>query len=568
MEKRIFLAILISLALLWGWAALAPRLFPELVKKPAVLTPAKTATSATSTTGTATTPTGTATMTTGTAAPATTTTSPSPAAAMTAGKPLPAAASAAAAKVQLTVVETPEYKAVFTNRGAQLISFKLKKYQRKHHPQPEDLVKAREPNRADYPFTIVPADAALHRLNSALYQVTEMTGPNGGRVIEYRYSDGHVTATKTFTFANQPYLFGFAVRVTPPSPYRIAVGPGIRTLDAEEQDTRVVTTGNGIYETGGKLKIIRREKAPALQIIPGPEYIGLEDNYFMAALRPQHAGDATLQGVTFIDPKKKTRREDLYAGLNATGDGAVSGEMFLGPKETTILDQYGMGAALQFGWFSLIGRFFLGALIWLNKFTHNYGFGIIVLTILIKIVLYPLQHKSIVSMKKMQKVQPKIEAIKAKYKKAKSDAEQRQKMNVETMALYQKEGINPMAGCLPLVLQLPILWGFYGLLSRAIELRGAPFILWIHDLSDKDPTYVLPVLMTATMFIQTYITPSTGDPAQRKMFLIMPLVFGFLFKDFPSGLVLYWLVQNTLTIVQQSIMNKWWKEHPIEIEKA
>jgi YidC/Oxa1 family membrane protein insertase len=242
--------------------------------------------------------------------------------------------------------------------------------------------------------------------------------------------------------------------------------------------------------------------------------------------------------------------------------------MFLGPKETKILDQYGMSAALQFGWFSLIGRFFLGALIWLNRFTHNYGFGIIVLTILIKIVLYPLQHKSIVSMKKMQKIQPKVEAIKAKYKKAKSDAEQRQKMNVETMALYQKEGINPMAGCLPLVLQLPILWGFYGLLSRAIELRGAPFILWIHDLSDKDPTYVLPVLMTATMFIQTYITPSTGDPAQRKMFLIMPLVFGFLFKDFPSGLVLYWLVQNTLTIIQQAIMNKWWKEHPIEIEKA
>lgn len=183
-------------------------------------------------------------------------------------------------------------------------------------------------------------------------------------------------------------------------------------------------------------------------------------------------------------------------------------------------------------------------------------------------MLYPLQHKSIVSMKKMQKVQPKVEVIKAKYKKSKTDAEQRQKMNVEMMDLYKREGINPMAGCLPLVLQLPILWGFYNLLSRAIELRGAPWILWIHDLSDKDPTYVLPVLMTATMFIQTYITPATGDPAQRKIFLIMPLVFGFLFKDFPSGLVLYWLVQNILTITQQLIMNKWWKEHPSELQKA
>jgi YidC/Oxa1 family membrane protein insertase len=246
----------------------------------------------------------------------------------------------------------------------------------------------------------------------------------------------------------------------------------------------------------------------------------------------------------------------------------MSGEAFFGPKETKMMDQYGMGDALQFGWFGLIARFFLKALVWIHQFTKNYGFAIIVLTVLIKIVLYPLQHKSIVSMKKMQRVQPKVEAIKAKFKKAKTDPDQRQKMNVEMMQLYQKEGINPMAGCLPIVLQLPILWGFYNLLSRAIELRGAPFMLWIHDLSDKDPTYVLPVLMTATMFIQTYITPATGDPAQRRIFLFMPLIFGFLFKDFPSGLVLYWLVQNVLTIVQQLIMNKWWKNHPEELQTA
>jgi YidC/Oxa1 family membrane protein insertase len=141
-------------------------------------------------------------------------------------------------------------------------------------------------------------------------------------------------------------------------------------------------------------------------------------------------------------------------------------------------------------------------------------------------------------------------------------------MNVETMQLYQKEGINPAAGCLPLVLQLPILWGFYNLLSHAIELRGAPFMLWIHDLSEKDPTYILPILMTITMFLQTYMMPATGDPAQRKIFLAMPFIFGFLFKDFACGLVLYWLVQNILTIIQQWIMNKWWKEHPEDLQKA
>lgn len=555
MEKRIFLAILISLGLLWGWAALAPRLFPELVKRPQAVKPATpaptpaTSTAGTSTAGTSATPT--------TAAPA-----------ISAATPATPVAPVAATEVKLTVVETSEYKAVLTNRGAQLISFQLKNYLRKKQKQPEDLVKAREATRSDYPFMIVPADRALLTLNSALYDVSDTVEANGHRVIEYRYSDGRVTAKKTFRFTNQPYLFNFSVDVKPPSPYRVEIGPGIRTLAPEEQDTQVVTTGNGIYQAEGKLKIVAREDAPRLQTIPSVDYIGIEDNYFLAALRPQRAGDGILQRVTFHDPKTKSRREDVYTGLNATGEGTVAGEAFFGPKETNLLDRYGMGEALQFGWFSMIARFFLTALIWINQFTHNYGFAIIVLTILIKIVLYPLQHKSIVSMKKMQKVQPKVEAIKARYKKSKTDAEQRQKMNVEMMALYQKEGINPMAGCLPLILQLPILWGFYNLLSRAIELRGAPWILWINDLSDKDPTYVLPVLMTATMFIQTYITPSTGDPAQRKIFLIMPLVFGFLFKDFPSGLVLYWLVQNILTIIQQWIMNKWWKDHPGDLEKA
>lgn len=559
MEKRIFLAILISLGLLWGWAVLAPRLFPELVKRPQATKPvSQTPATATNTAATGTTATTASVTTTDPAAPAVVST-PAPA----------SAARIAAGHVQLTVVDTPEYKAVFSNRGAQLISFQLKHYLRKKQKQqPEDLVKAREASRTDYPFTIVPADRALLGLNSGLYTVSDVVEANGQRVLEYRYSDGRVTAKKTFRFPKQqPYLFNFSVEVNPPSPYRVEIGPGIRTLSPEELDTKVVTTGNGIYQAEGKLKIVPREKAPRLQVLPAVDYIGIEDNYFLTSFRPQRAGEGILQRVTFFNAKTKTHREDVYAGLNAA-NGLVAGEAFFGPKETKLLDRYGMGEALQFGWFSMIARFFLTALIWLHQFTHNYGFAIIVLTILIKIVLYPLQHKSIVSMKKMQKVQPKVEAIKQKYKKSKTDADQRQKMNVEMMALYQKEGINPMAGCLPLVLQLPILWGFYNLLSRAIELRGAPWILWIHDLSDKDPTYVLPVLMTATMFLQTYITPSTGDPAQRKIFLIMPLVFGFLFKDFPSGLVLYWLVQNILTITQQAIMNKWWKDHPAEIQKA
>ncbi len=291
--------------------------------------------------------------------------------------------------------------------------------------------------------------------------------------------------------------------------------------------------------------------------------ISINSQYLMDYLSVLGSGS-----VSFEFKEAKGVRKELYAGVNAASDGTVAGTSFFGPKETKLLDRYGLGSALQFGMFGIIARFLLEVLVWINQYTKNYGFAIIVLTILIKVVLYPLQHKSIVSMKKMQKVQPKMEAIKNKYKKAKTDPDQRQKMNVEMMKLYQVEGINPMSGCIPILLQLPILWGFYGLLSRAIELRGAPWILWIRDLSEKDPTYILPILMTATMFIQTYITPMSGDPAQRKLFLFMPLVFGFIFKDFPSGLVVYWLVQNILTIVQQTIMNKWWKDHPGDLQKA
>ena len=431
-----------------------------------------------------------------------------------------------------------------------------------------ELVKARAVTRDDYPFFIEAADrSVMDRVNRGLYTVSDVS-EGGARVLQYRYSDGKITATKTFRFVTDPYLFDFSVSINPPVPYRVSVGPGIRTLTADEQDTQVIITGNGVVQQEGDFEIVARESGDSVRFFPGIDYIGIEDNYFLTALRPSRGGEGVLKRVSSYHEPTKTRRVDLYAGVNADREGAVAGNAFFGPKETNLLDRYGFGEALQLGWFGVIARFFLVALTWINQYTHNYGFAIIVLTIIIKIVLYPLQHKSIVSMKKMQKVQPKVEAIKAKYKKARTDPEQRQKMNVEMMQLYQKEGINPMAGCLPLILQLPILWGFYNLLSRAIELRGAPWILWFRDLSEKDPTYILPILMTATMFIQTYITPSTGDPMQRKIFLIMPLVFGFMFKDFPSGLVLYWLVQNVLTIIQQLIMNKWWKDHPAEIQNA
>ncbi len=546
MEKRIFVAVAVSIAFLWLWAAVAPRIFPELAKpvKPA---PAVAATKrpAATTTAAATRPLSTS------AAPAT--------------PRDPAARSTIAATVlEEPVIETKEVRARFTNRGAQLLSYQLKAYKNKDGSLVE-LVKPRPRASTDYPFTIESSVASDGlRLNTALYQVVR-TEDAGGPIVEFRYAaaDG-LSATKVFRFAG-PYLFKFDVDVTPAVPYRVVVGPGIRNIDSTGTEGQAaLLSGNGLVQVDGDLDVLNREKGDRLRIFESVQFVGIEDNYFLSALQPVEASNAIVRRV--VVGTGKDARKELLAGLSARPDGSISGSAFFGPKETKLLDSYGLGEALQYGMFGVIARFLLEGLVWINQYTQNYGFAIIVLTILIKIVLYPLQHKSIVSMKKMQKLAPKMEVIKAKYKKAKTDPDQRQKMNVEMMQLYQKEKINPMSGCIPIVLQMPILWGFYNLLSRAIELRGAPFILWIKDLADKDPTYVLPILMTGTMFIQTWITPTTADPMQRRIFLIMPLIFGIMFKEFPSGLVLYWLVQNVLTIAQQLIMNKWWKDHPDDLK--
>jgi YidC/Oxa1 family membrane protein insertase len=546
MEKRIFAAVLISIGLLWLWAAVAPKFFPELAKKPAPPKPAVTATTGTTTPTTTTTATATTTQPAPSTAPATTT---------------PVAASAAS----ITTVDTPNFTARFSNRGAEMVSFQLKHYTAKDGSYVE-LVKAREPNRIDYPFAIEAVDGAFaQRANAALYETQERNAA-GVHVVDYRWSDGRVTVTKTFRFTDE-YLFDFAATVTPPTPYRVAIGPGIRTLEKEEKDSQFIITGNGVVQHDDDLKVIPREKSDRVNVWPSVQFVGIEDNYFLSALRAEKANGGVIRAIEITVDKNPKRRE-MIAALNATPAGVVSGSAFFGPKETHTVDKYGLARTLQYGMFGVVARVLLVALTWINKTTRNYGFAIIVLTFLIKVVLYPLQHKANVSMKKMQKLGPKAEAIKAKYKKAKTDAEQRQKMNQEVMKLYQSEGVNPAGGCLPMVLQIPILWGFYNLLTHAIELRHAPFILWIHDLSAKDPYYITPLLMVVTMFIQQAMTPATGDPAQRRMFMIMPLVLGWIFKELPSGVVIYYLMQNILTIVQLWIMNKWWKDHPDDTSVA
>lgn len=234
------------------------------------------------------------------------------------------------------------------------------------------------------------------------------------------------------------------------------------------------------------------------------------------------------------------------------GETVYSFEVYLGPKVIALLKELNVGAekAVRFGWFTAIAKILLLFLNLTHKVTKNYGVDIIIISILLKVLFWPLTKKSYVSMKEMQKVQPEMAMLREKYKDDKA------RLNREMMDLYKRRKVNPLGGCLPMVVQIPIFFALYWALMGSIELRHAPFIFWIKDLSYRDPIYVSPLLMGGSMLWQQKMTPTAGDPRQAKIMMFMPIIFTFLFLSFPSGLVIYWLVTNILTISQQYLINK------------
>ncbi|MGV8041756.1 MAG: membrane protein insertase YidC [Thermoanaerobaculaceae bacterium] len=280
------------------------------------------------------------------------------------------------------------------------------------------------------------------------------------------------------------------------------------------------------------------------------DFAGVEDRYFLLVALPD-------PGLTAVEVRGLGPG---VADVVVRGEGGrLSGTLYAGPKDHTVLEAYGRGLSgtVSFGIFGFLSVGFLAALRWIHGYVGNWGVAIIALTAGIRLLLFPLNHKATVSMQRMQKLQPKMKAIQDRYQeRAKKDPQVRARMNQEIMGLYKTEGINPMGGCLPNLAQLPILYALYTLFAYAIELRHAPFVWWIKDLSIKDPTYITPILMTGSWFLQTKLSPPVGDPTQRRLFMIMPIVFGFMFMSFPSGLVLYWLVNNLLTIGQQLVTQR------------
>ncbi|HEY6928271.1 MAG TPA: membrane protein insertase YidC [Thermoanaerobaculia bacterium] len=533
MEKRLFLAALLSLAVLlaWEWLMPKPARPPE---KPAAAAPSASV-----------------------SPPAA---APAAGAAKTRSEPLPSAVAATAEETQK--IENGLVRATFSNRGGVITSFVLL-----HHTddknRPLELLRQVPPPA---PRTLGLEFPGRPELTQRIAQALFVIEKNGDRGLRLQYADDQVAVTKEVRL-EAGYLFHVKVNVIGP-PYVLTAGTGLRNPAEDELASRYFTPAASLARTAGGFVRVRADKLekPMTWPLDDKGFAGLEDNYFLAVLIPRGPASAQAEPIAFKDPAGKNA--PLVAS-GVSGSGTLEATAYFGPKDVEILESLNVGLekTVDFGWFGILAR----PLLWLLKRTYtwcgNYGVAILLVTLLLRLLLFPLLWKSYASMKKMQKLAPKMNAIRDKYKKSRSDAAQRQKMNEELMKLYQSEGYNPMSGCFPILLQLPILVAFYNVLSHAIELRHAPFVLWVKDLSASDHTYVLLILMIVSMYIQQAMTPSTADPAQKRIFQFMPLLWGFLFKDMPSGLVLYWLFSNILTILQQMLINRMGEGDQPKIEK-
>ncbi len=570
--KRLVLAFALSAAVLIGWYALFPP-SPPTPAKPAPATPA--AATAIGSPSAAPGPTAQARPPAAVPAPA-----PAPAPA-TPVEPIVAAAS------ETVEVREPLYTARLSNEGGVLVSFVLLQH-KDGAGQPLDLVR----HGAPYPgFTLAvdPADAFLARAAKARWAVEREEKGNEKTVrFRYREADGQ-GLVRTYVFRDSYVFTASVAREGAGGPVGLVLGPSLGNPSPEELQSRYAKPGSTItVAPGGSVtrhtKDAFKDKEPPAGLT-GLVAAGLEDNYFLAAFLPGAGTAAALRPVALAAPAAAAPAAtpapgatpappppaDAESEVVLSGTGALTTDVFLGPKAIDVLEKTrpGLDRVIDYGWFAILVKPLLWGLRAIHKVVGNWGVAILLITVVIKILLYPLTHKQLVSMKKMGALQPKVEAIRTKWAtRIKQDPQARQKMNEEMMGLYKQEGVNPAGGCLPLLLQMPILIAFYNLLAHSIELRHAPFMLWITDLSAKDPYYVTPILMTATMWIQQQMTPTTGDAAMKRVQNIMPLVMGFLFKDVPSGLVLYWLMQNVLTIIQQMILNRFTDLGPTSMRPA
>ncbi|MEJ2200119.1 MAG: membrane protein insertase YidC [Desulfuromonadaceae bacterium] len=458
------------------------------------------------------------------------------------------------------VVENDFYRAEFSSIGARLISYQLKKY-RTEAALDAPLISLVDPslfvngtlNTAGKEAFSFPLDAHYHT-DATEASTLLQDGENVSLSFTLVCSDG-VKIIKNYTFYGDRYDFDLSLNVVNDSS-RIVRGNLNLALfhpwNEDEKGDRFTFVGPVTLSGEGLQTDDPKDLDTALkQYGQDATWSGFENKYFISVVVPEKAAFEKI----LIEKSKAVITNTFNSPEISLNPGETIGlnyKLYFGPRDLDVLKgvNHNLDQAIDFGFFSPIAKPLLHVLNFFYTFLGNYGFCIILLTVILKLLFWPLTQKSYASMKAMQKLQPEMQKIREKFKN------DREKMNLQLMELYKTHRVNPMGGCLPMIVQIPVFFALYKVLLDAIELRQAPFIFWLTDLSLKDPYYVTPLVMGATMFIQQKLTPSTMDPNQAKMFMIMPVVFTFLFLNFPSGLVIYWLVNNLLTILQQYFIHK------------
>lgn len=467
-----------------------------------------------------------------------------------------------AEKEETFVVETDLYRVVLSNRGATVRSWVLKKYN-DGAGRPLELVNAAGAVNAGYPLSVIfkNRNPAVD-LNDALY-VAKLS--DGGLVLDFEFSDGHVFSRKSFRFRKARYLCDVSSEVvqngsTLPHVLAWRGGFGDRTVPNHAARLR------SLYFDASENKLIVKEAKEAkegpVSAVGNYSFAGIEDAYFAAAFLPV-TGSSSVELQTFSDmvADEQQGKDVPHAGAGVGGSGRNRLALFVGPKDIDILREVNpkLEQVVDFGWFGFIAKPLFLAVNWVNnRFVNNYGWSIVVVTVIINFLLLPLKYTSLKSMKKMQALQPHIAAINAKYKGIGIRDPRKAEQNQEIMELYKKHGVNPMGGCVPMLLQIPFFFAFYKVLTVAIEMRGATW-LWVTDLSQPEhlPIRILPIAMIVSQFIMQKMTPTTtADPSQQRVMMLMPLVLGFMFYGVSSGLVLYWLTGNLVGIAQQWFFNR------------
>jgi len=479
-------------------------------------------------------------------------------------------------------VETTHYTAVFSTRGAALKSFKLKDYYQDCHECTDDIwprvkgfftgqkevVKPKTKDFVElvdvhdgmpYPLAVTFPDSSTDVAPDAVFDTNtgklDLINTKEKQQLVFSKSSDGVKIEKIFTLDPAGYVIGLEVKVHNLTSSPITQVPRInwyQYVDPQKVDDSYGHDGPAVSVAGS----IERQEVKKLdsEIVLGPNILwgAFESKYFIASFIPENPSLTnivmTRDADNMVAVGMKGRKELIPGGQNSV----FSYSLYLGPKQYDLLKTLSVSleSSIDFGWFKWLAIPSLFILNFLYGFVLNYGIAIIILTTIIKIIFWPLGNLSYKSMNEMKKLQPKIEALKAKHKNDQS------KIGQETMALYREHKVNPFSGCLPMLIQIPVFFGLYKALMYSIELRHSPLFFWIQDLSAKDPYYITPIIMGATQFLSQKMTPAMGDPMQQKVMLLMPVIFTFFFLNFPSGLVIYWLFNNILQIGQQFYINK------------